>query len=76
MMFVVEMNCCFNAQRLMRQRARELLWEAAPLVWSDVWSMAAKTATTSCKPSTEGLGENHQQCTNASTGNAGGLRSR
>lgn len=71
---VVEMNRCFNPQCLVRQRVRELVEEAAPLVWRPV--EGGKTATTSYKPSTECLDDNKQRRTNASTGDAGGLRSR
>lgn len=71
---VVEMNRCFNQQRLVRPHVRGLAEEAASLVWRRVGG--GKTATTSCKPSMECLDDNKQRRTNASTGNAGGLRSR
>lgn len=53
---IVEMNRCFNSQCLVRQRARELVWEVAPLAWRRV--EGRKAATTSCEPLIEDLYEN------------------
>ncbi|KAL2288159.1 hypothetical protein FJTKL_04266 [Diaporthe vaccinii] len=54
---VVKMNRCFNPQGLVRQRARELVEEAAPLVRR--WVEGGKTATTSCKPWMECLDDDN-----------------
>lgn len=54
--FIVEMNRCFNSQCLVRQRARELVWEVAPLAWR--WVEGTKAATTSGGALMEDLYEN------------------
>lgn len=38
----VELNCCFNAQCLMRQRVRETCWTGKLRLWSDSVSKSGK----------------------------------